>query len=242
MGNLFSHSKHPPKSKITDTDRSVLQLKTQRRQLTGQRKRLEDLIARELAIARELLAAKKRERALLALKKKRLREGQLERIDKYLLNVEQVLTNIETAQRQNRLFDALKQGNAALKSLQQEVSVEEVEKLMDDSKESKEYEDRVRQALGEALTAEDDAAVLQELEQLEGAEAKEEAGQLPSVPKAEPVPADAPELSKEEAKLLEELPDAPKTRIPPETVKQPSKEGPPIAQRRAASQEAPLAA
>ena len=31
----------------------------------------------------------------------------------------QVLTNIETAQRQNRLFDALKQGNAALKSLQQ---------------------------------------------------------------------------------------------------------------------------
>ena len=31
----------------------------------------------------------------------------------------QVLANIETAQRQNRLFDALKQGNAALKSLQQ---------------------------------------------------------------------------------------------------------------------------
>ena len=50
---------------------------------------LEDLIARELAIARELLAAKKRERALLALKKKRLREGQLEQIDAYLLNVEQ---------------------------------------------------------------------------------------------------------------------------------------------------------
>ena len=66
--------------------------------------------------------------------------------------------------------------------------------------------------------------------------------QLASALQAEPVPADAPELSKEEAKLLEELPDAPKTRIPPETVKQPSKEGPPIAQRRAASQEAPLAA
>ena len=50
---------------------------------------LEDLITRELAIARELLAVKKRERALLALKKKRLREGQLEQIDAYLLNVEQ---------------------------------------------------------------------------------------------------------------------------------------------------------
>lgn len=37
--------------------------------------------------------------------------------------------------------------------------------------------------LGEALTAEDDAAVLQELEALEGEEAKEEAAQLPTPPK-----------------------------------------------------------
>lgn len=47
---------------------------------------------------------------------------------------------------------------------------------------------RVRQALGEALTAEDDAAVLQELEELEDLEAKEEAGQLPSVPKVPALP------------------------------------------------------
>ena len=59
---------------------------------------------------------------------------------------------------------------------------------------------------------------------------------------AEPVPAGPPELSKEEAKLLEELPDVPKTKIQPEAVKQPSQEGPHIAQRRAASQEAPIAA
>ena len=50
---------------------------------------MEGLIAREIAVAKELIAAKKRERALLALKKKRLREGQLEKIDAYLLNVEQ---------------------------------------------------------------------------------------------------------------------------------------------------------
>lgn len=135
---------HLYRSKITDTDRAVLQLKTQRRQLTGQRKRVrirsklaswclrmvscilllvpssvvavltgflrvaassvlcqqvEDLIARELAIARELIAAKRRERALLALKKKKLREGQLEQIDAYLLNVEQVNTIQQSALR-----------------------------------------------------------------------------------------------------------------------------------------------
>ena len=42
---------------------------------------------------------------------------------------------------------------------------------------------RVRQVLGEALTAEDDAAVLQELEELEGREAQAEASELPAVPK-----------------------------------------------------------
>jgi len=51
---------------------------------------VEGLIAREIEIAKELVAAKKRERALLALRKKKLREGQLEQIDAYLLNVEQV--------------------------------------------------------------------------------------------------------------------------------------------------------
>ena len=54
------------------------------------------------------------------------------------------------------------------------------------------------------------------------------------------MPADAPELSKEEAKLLEELPDAPKKPIAPEAVR--SKEAPALAERRAASQEQPLAA
>ncbi len=54
------------------------------------------------------------------------------------------------------------------------------------------------------------------------------------------MPADAPQLSKEEAKLLEELPEAPKKPIAPEVVR--AKEAPAIAQRRAASQEQPLAA
>ena len=54
------------------------------------------------------------------------------------------------------------------------------------------------------------------------------------------MPADAPQLSKEEAQLLEELPDAPKKPIAPEAVR--AKEAPALAQRRTASQEEPLAA
>lgn len=49
---------------------------------------------------------------------------------------------------------------------------------------------------------------------------------------------DAPELSKEDAQLLEQLPDAPKTVIPPEALKKEARAN----TRRAASQEEPIAA
>ena len=46
------------------------------------------------------------------------------------------LANIETAKRQNKLFGALKEGNDAIKQLQKEVTVEQAEQLMADSKEA----------------------------------------------------------------------------------------------------------
>ena len=54
-----------------------------------------------------------------------------------------------------------------------------------------------------------------------------------------PAAAKASELSKEEGKLLEERPTAPKTVISADAVRKPSKEAP---ARRAASQEEPIAA
>jgi hypothetical protein len=51
---------------------------------------IDKAILREVAVAKELIAAKRKERALLALKKKKLHEQQLDRVDAFLLNIEQV--------------------------------------------------------------------------------------------------------------------------------------------------------
>ena len=98
----------------------------------------------------------------------------------------QVLANIETAQRQNKLFAALKQGNSALADLRKDLSLEDVEKLMSESAEHKEYEDRMKQILGESLTPEEDAAALEEFERLEAQENAEEEAELPAVPTVRP--------------------------------------------------------
>ena len=54
---------------------------------------LEDLITRELQTARQLIAQKKQSQALITLKKKKLQEGRADNIDKWLLNVEELVNN-----------------------------------------------------------------------------------------------------------------------------------------------------
>ena len=83
------------------------------------------------------------------------------------LAIVQVLSNIETAQRNNRLYTALKEGNTALASLQNEVSLEDVEKLNEETIDAREYQERLQELLGETLSAEEDAAALEELERIQ---------------------------------------------------------------------------
>lgn len=211
---------------------------------------LEGLIAKGVEEAKEYIKAKRRERALLALRKNKLYEQSADKIDAYLLNVEQVpshptsylplvsttpiihgihtciflssenrwlsqeappptnastqettnakceslcltnqivsqpvtapsmraastpvllqiLANIETAQRTNRLFTVLKEGNAAMAELQQQVSLEDVEKLNEETAEAKDYQERVNEMLSQSLSAQDDAEALEELEEIQ---------------------------------------------------------------------------
>ena len=79
----------------------------------------------------------------------------------------QVLANIETAQRNNRLFAALKEGNAAMAQLQKQVTLADVEQLNEESADAREYQERVQEMLSQSLTAQDDAAVIDELERIQ---------------------------------------------------------------------------
>lgn len=211
MGNLFVK-----KPKVTDVDKAILALKTQRRKLAQYQQKLDAVIEAEKQAARDLIREKKKDRALLALKKKKTQEELLKQVDAWLINVEQQLADIELASKQKAVFESLKAGNDAMKAIQSEINIEDVQKLMDDTAEAKAYQDEINEIMGEKLSAEDEEEILAEFEDLEIQltvqdlpevppsvhEEIEEKLDLPDVPTKAPVTSDAEVSTKR--KVMEE--------------------------------------
>ncbi|GFH07620.1 uncharacterized protein HaLaN_02450, partial [Haematococcus lacustris] len=184
MGNLSSKSRKK-KQAVDNVDMAMLSLKTQRKKLADQQKLLELRIQRHTEVARELVAEHKKDRALLVLKKKKLTEKQLQELGNLQFSIETMISDVEMSKHQNKLHDVLLQGNNALKQLQQEVTVDDVRKLMDDTAEAKALQDEMSDLLSNSLTGDETVAVDAELAALEAEAMAAEVAAMPRVPSSQ---------------------------------------------------------
>ena len=157
----------PSQHAVNDVDRALLSLKTTKRKLHEQAKRVEALVNREKALARSFVAEGNKQKALLALRKRKMHQTQLAQLDDWAMNVEQVLSSMAIAQDNALVFNALKSGSTALKELQAQAPLDEVERLLEDTEDARRYQAEVADAVAVALSPEEDAAATAELMALE---------------------------------------------------------------------------
>ncbi|XP_072377599.1 charged multivesicular body protein 6-A-like [Diabrotica undecimpunctata] len=192
MGILFGKKKPP--SRVTEHDKAVLQLKQQRDKLRQYQKRVELSLGKDKDIAKKLLNNGQRDRAKLLLKKKRYQEQLLSKLDVQLDNLDKMASDIEFAQLETQVVSGLKAGNEALKQINDSLKIEDIERILDETREGIDKQNEINELLSGQLTDEDEAAVEEELAGLIEQE-------MPAVPSEEP----RVEVNEEEEEDEEEI-------------------------------------
>lgn len=188
MGNLFSKKKP---SRVTEQDKAVLQLKQQRDKLRMYQKRISLQLDKERLLAKQLLKDGKKEKALLLLKKKRYQDQLMDKTENQISNLERMVQDLEFTQIEIKVIEGLKVGNQCLKKMHEVMSIDEVERIMDETQDAIEYQQQIDEMLAGSLSQEDEDAVLAELEAISQGDME-----LPEVP-SEDLP-ELPEPSQEE--------------------------------------------
>ncbi|CAG8600094.1 1449_t:CDS:2 [Ambispora leptoticha] len=182
-------------TKITAQDRAILDLKIQRDRLKQYQKKIQLVIDKENELAKAAILRNDKRRALLALKKKKYQQQLLDKTDEQLLNLDELTQSVEFAVVQKEVMAGLSRGNEILNELNKEVSLEKVEKLMEDTEDAIAYQKEIEELISGKITDEDEEEILKELEEIEKEQIQSQL-KLPSVPTQE-LPVDE-QLSEEE--------------------------------------------
>ncbi|KAK6442979.1 Vacuolar protein sorting-associated protein 20 [Oleoguttula sp. CCFEE 5521] len=189
MGNTSSTNK------VSAQDKAILDMKVQRDKLHQYQKRIKVVTDRETDIARECLRANQKDKALLALRRKKYQETLLAKTDQQLAQLQALTSDVEFALVQKDVVFGLQQGTAVLKEIHKEMGgLEKVELILEESAEAQAYQKEINEMLGGKMSNEEEDAVEDELEAMEREAASKDG--VPSLP-------DAP------TRIQEPLPDAP---------------------------------
>lgn len=191
------------------TRRAILDMKNQRDKLQQYQKKITVITSREHEIAKECMRNGNKQKALLALRRKKYQESLLTKTDQQLAQLEALTSDVEFALVQKDVVFGLQQGTAVLKEIHREMGgLEKVEMIMGESEEAQAYQrvsntvmmtwyhmlkalQEVSEMLGGKMSNQDEDEVEDELEAME----REMSG-IPSLP-------DAP------SRLREDMPDVP---------------------------------
>eukprot|EP00523_Entomoneis_sp_CCMP467_P016065 CAMPEP_0168767716 /NCGR_PEP_ID=MMETSP0725-20121227/1504_1 /TAXON_ID=265536 /ORGANISM="Amphiprora sp., Strain CCMP467" /LENGTH=301 /DNA_ID=CAMNT_0008817051 /DNA_START=84 /DNA_END=991 /DNA_ORIENTATION=- len=151
--------------------------------------------------------------ALFAMKRKKLYEAEIDKIQNVKMTLETQVINLESAAQNAETFKAMQAGSKTMAKIRSEVGIDEVDDIMDSIKEEMEAADEINQAIAQPvdpLMADEDE-LLEELQELENADLEAELLAPPTKAQEDPlslptVPTEAlPNVSKAEEDDLKQL-------------------------------------
>jgi charged multivesicular body protein 6 len=148
---------------VTDKDRAILELKNARDRLKKYRKKLGKDSEKLQAQAIELIKLKQRDRALLVLKLKRFKEKETNNADGQLISVLEMIDTVEWEHSNMEVLKALKSGTNMLNKMHEEMSLDDIENLLDETNEAIEVENQINSLIAGQLNVADDEELELEL-------------------------------------------------------------------------------
>ncbi|GJT31057.1 vacuolar protein sorting-associated protein 32 homolog 2 [Tanacetum coccineum] len=169
--NFFGKSKKQP-DHVATTEK----LSETLRSLETKEKLLQKKIAAELEKAKAFTKANNKRAAIQCLKRKKLYEQQLEHIVNSQWRIHEQITMIESAKCTTDTVVALRTGAGAMKKMQKEMKINDVDKTMDEINAQSENLKQIQEAIAAPISGQefDEADLEAELEELEGLELEEQ--------------------------------------------------------------------
>lgn len=188
MGNDKSKSRGPPPSAkqpvVSRTVDQASKIKSTVSRLEQRRDFIDKKMINELKQAKVKSKRGDKQGALSHLKRKKMYEKEVAKINNGILSLEQQVMSLEGASVTVDIVNAMGEGAKAMKAVQAGIDVDAVADLQDEIADMSAQQDEVDEALAQPLGGfEDESELENELAELEAAGLEEELSALPSVPK-----------------------------------------------------------
>uniref|UniRef100_A0A7S3D4N0 Uncharacterized protein n=1 Tax=Palpitomonas bilix TaxID=652834 RepID=A0A7S3D4N0_9EUKA len=149
--NLFGKKKKQAAPNATD---AVQKLKDTQELLEKREAHLEQKINEELLKAKKLSKMKNKRGALMALKRKKMMEAQVDKLGATKMNLETQISALQNASMDMEVIQAMRSGASAMKVQYQNMNVENVEDVMDEIRDQMDVANEVSEAISQPLGGE----------------------------------------------------------------------------------------
>ncbi|CAK4081017.1 unnamed protein product [Aphanomyces euteiches] len=216
--NLFGRKAPAPvRTSPSDTAETIRKLREQLDTLEKRESHIEKKIALQLEEAKKKSAAKDKRGAIFCLKRKKMYESEIEKLQGARMTLETQVMTLESTQVNMATFQAMRVGTQQMKAIHGQMNVESVDDIMDDIQEEMATANEIAQAISQPIgnTLYDDDELESELAALEDLAMEEELANATPVaapaavrPPAQPV-AQRPQPAQAVSPAVLNLPEAP---------------------------------